>query len=336
MENKISASSCNKGLVSVIIPTYKRSDMLGRAIDSVLNQTYKLVEVIVVDDNNKESIYRKETEKIMEKYVLDSRVIYIKHKENKNGAVARNTGIKHSKGEYIAFLDDDDEFYPKKIQKQINRISELENTWAGVYCGCNLIVKGELFSKLINLSEGNLKKELLMMKNHIYGGSTLLVKKYILIELGGFDESFTRHQDWELLVRIFRKYKIAFVNETLVNIYLDSDINRPNADNLQKVKDKFLQEFDKDIKEFDHKTQCKIYKAHFQELLNAYLQNRQYKLAWEYYKKVKHISRVSIKEYIIIMINILEGITSLKIKRKLQSLIFNLNKLLYHKVHKLN
>lgn len=327
MENKIN-DNYNNGLVSVIIPTYKRSDMLGRAIDSVLNQTYKLVEVIIVDDNDEESIYRKETEKFMKKYSLDSRVVYVKHKKNKNGAVARNTGIKYSKGEYIAFLDDDDEFFSEKIEKQINRINELENTWAGVYCGCNLIVNGKLFNKLIDLSEGNLKKELLMMKNHIYGGSTLLIRKDILIELGGFDESFARHQDWELLVRIFRKYEIAVVNETLVNIYLDSDINRPNANNLQKVKSKFLQEFEKDIKEFDYETQCKIYKAHFQELLNAHLQNKQYKLAWEYYKRIKHISRISIKENIIMMINILEGITNLKIKRKLQSLIFNLHKLL--------
>ena len=102
-----------EGLVSVIIPTFQRAKYIERAIDSVLNQTYKNFEIIVVDDNDQESEARKEMIKRMDKYSSDSRIIYIKHEKNKNGAAARNTGINVAKGEYITFLDDDDYFLLK-------------------------------------------------------------------------------------------------------------------------------------------------------------------------------------------------------------------------------
>ena len=94
--------------VSVIITTYKRADMLSRAINSVLNQTYKNIEVIVVDDNGNGSEYRLKTEIIMNKYSQIDNLKYIKHKENKNGSAARNTGIREATGDIICFLDDDD------------------------------------------------------------------------------------------------------------------------------------------------------------------------------------------------------------------------------------
>ena len=108
-----------KPMVSVIIPTYKRYNMLPRAIASVLSQTYSNIQIVVVDDNNPDTEYRKKTEALMEQYALDERVKYVKHSKNANGSVARNTGIKSSDGEIVAFLDDDDFFYPEKIEKQI-------------------------------------------------------------------------------------------------------------------------------------------------------------------------------------------------------------------------
>ena len=87
------------GLVSVIIPTYKRPNMLGRAIDSVLGQSYTNIEVVVVDDNSDGDKYRLETIQYMERYANDYRVKYIKHKTNQNGSAARNTGIQNSVGE---------------------------------------------------------------------------------------------------------------------------------------------------------------------------------------------------------------------------------------------
>ena len=108
----------NNHLVSVIIPTYKRSDMLPRAIASVLGQTYQNIQVVVVDDNNPDTEWRETTSKKMEAYADDSRVKYVCHEQNMNGSVARNTGIHESDGDIVCFLDDDDWFLPTKIEKQ--------------------------------------------------------------------------------------------------------------------------------------------------------------------------------------------------------------------------
>ena len=104
-------------LVSVIIPTYKRSDMLPRAIDSVLNQTYKNVEAVIVDDNNPDTEWRLKTEELMQQYSGDDRVQYVRHIVNKNGAAARNTGIRSARGTVVSFLDDDDLMLPERISK---------------------------------------------------------------------------------------------------------------------------------------------------------------------------------------------------------------------------
>ena len=109
--------------VSIIIPTYKRSDLLERAIKSVINQTYKNIEIIVVDDNVNNSKEHLQNLKIIEKY---PQIIYIKNKKNLGGGLTRNVGIKASTGEYIAFLDDDDEFYPTKIEKQYQLYKSLD------------------------------------------------------------------------------------------------------------------------------------------------------------------------------------------------------------------
>lgn len=108
--------------VSCIIPSYKRSDMVIRAIDSVLRQTYKNIEVCVVDDNIPGDEYSCELKHKLEKYQNDSRVKYITQQKHINGAVARNVGIKEATGEFIAFLDDDDEWLPEKLERQMEII----------------------------------------------------------------------------------------------------------------------------------------------------------------------------------------------------------------------
>ncbi len=113
-------------LVSVVIPTYKRSSMLIRTIESVLNQSYDNIEIIVVDDNNDDN-YRKDTENKLIKYISNPKIKYIKHERNLGGCEARNTGLKEAKGEYICFLDDDDIIYKDKIEKQVEFLENNRN-----------------------------------------------------------------------------------------------------------------------------------------------------------------------------------------------------------------
>ena len=111
-------------LVSVIIPTYKTNKSLKRAIDSVFAQSYKKVEVIVVDDNNCDE-YRIVAECIAEEYKNLDNFKYIQHEHNKNGSAARNTGVESSDGTYISFLDDDDYYYTDKISKEVDSHEEM-------------------------------------------------------------------------------------------------------------------------------------------------------------------------------------------------------------------
>ncbi len=106
--------------VSVIIPTYKRADFLPRAINSVLNQTYKNVEIIIVDDNGNQSEYQSKTQAMIEElYGEAENIIYIKNDENIGGANSRNKGVGVSSGDYLCFLDDDDIYLPNKIETQL-------------------------------------------------------------------------------------------------------------------------------------------------------------------------------------------------------------------------
>ena len=284
----------SKPIVSIIIPTFKRNLSLKRAIDSVLNQTFNEFEIIVVDDNNEGSRYRKINEKLMEDYKDNEKVIYIKHQQNLNGAAARNTGIKFSKSKYIAFLDDDDEFLEKKLELQINLLEKLDNSWGAVYCGHSKYRNNKLDFIYLNSSSGNLKINLLLKENHFAAGSTLLIRRTILNELNGFDISFSQHQDWELLMRFFEKYKIAYVNQNLVKINLS---DKSNTENLIITKEKFLKKYEEDIENFPLNLQKEIYKRHYLEITRSFLRTKNIKRAVIYFKKAKNYSRISLIDY---------------------------------------
>ncbi len=300
-------------IVSVIIPTYKRNTTLERAINSVLNQTIDKFEIIVVDDNDEKSKYRKLNEKLMSKYQNNSKVIYLKHKKNLNGAVARNTGIFYSTSKYIAFLDDDDEYLEKKIELQLNILEQLDDTWGAVYCGYYEYRKNKLTSKNLGLSFGNLKNKLLLKESTICAGSTLLIKRSILNELNGFDITFSRHQDWELLIRFFRKYKIAYVNHPLVKIYLDDNKkNRADTDSLILIKEKFLKKYKKDIEEMPISLQKEVYKRHYLEITRSYIMNKKINEAMKYYKKSRNYSKNSLFDSVKLILTLIDSIIPIK------------------------
>lgn len=144
-----------KPLVSVVIPTFGEDASIEGSVDSVLCQKYDYFEVIVVDDNAPGTKGRIETEHLMKKYKDDPRVIYIKHEKNKNGAAARNTGARAAKGSYIAFLDDDDQFLPDKIKRQVDYL-EKHPEHGAVYCW--RYQSGKLIASAL---EGDLSKEIL-------------------------------------------------------------------------------------------------------------------------------------------------------------------------------
>ncbi len=225
-------------LVSVIMPTYKRSDMLGRAIDSILNQTYKNVEIIVVDDNNPDTDWRSITEEKMQKYIGEERVKYIKHDHNKNGAAARNTGLKAAKGEIITFLDDDDYYRPDKIEKQVNYLHANKHHHA-VYCGWHR--DGNDF---IPNGEGDLSYGILSGFNIIITNSIMMWREDA-ISCGGWDEHLKRHQEAAFLLNYFRSNQtIGRIEEVLVDFDTSDRSNVSNPELNEEQIEHLLKQYE--------------------------------------------------------------------------------------------
>jgi len=195
--------------VSVIIPTYNRASYLYSAIKSVLNQTFEDFEIIVVDDASTDN-----TKQTIDKFD-DRRIYYIRHKENKGGSAARNTGIKRSKGKFIAFLDDDDMWMPSKLEKQldlINKSLEIGVVYSGVWI---INGSGKIRGSKPPFLRGNIFPDMLK-KNYVGSCSTVLIRKECLSGIGLFDEDLSAGQDFDLWIRLAKHYQFDYVNEPLV------------------------------------------------------------------------------------------------------------------------
>ena len=264
--------------VSVIIPTYNRAQSLSRSIQSVLGQTYKNFELIIVDDGSEDNI-----EEVIRGF-NDSRIKYFRHDVNLGGSAARNTGIKNSTGEYVAFLDSDDEWLEKKLELQVRAMeSRPSDDWGGAYCSYiytdrkNGLVKAEKY--------GNLKKAVLNQEVGLCAGSTLLISKSVIDNIGLFDENFKRHQDLEFLVRFFRRYNILSVREPLVKINGHSKISGAT---FAEAKEQYLSKFEIDINEFGRDIAREIYAKHWLRVSMTFAKEMNYVECFRYLKKSLH------------------------------------------------
>jgi len=232
-----------KPLVSIVIPTYKRPTYLERAIDSAFNQSYKNIEIIVVDDNDANSEFRSETEKLMDCYLNVANIFYIKHEFNKNGAAARNTGLKKASGDYITFLDDDDEMLPERIESQISLMERLDETWGACYTKYKKLEGNNQIHISSENRQGNLYVQALMRSIYIGSGSNLLIRKNVVEEVSGYDESFSRNQDLEFLARILEKYKLAFIDECTLIIHYEVREKKLTYEGLLAFDEFYLKKF---------------------------------------------------------------------------------------------
>lgn len=251
-------------LVSIIIPTYSRPDNLLRAIQSVLDQTYNPIEIIIVDDNGIGTPYQLETEAKLHHLLIAGKITYLKHETNKNGSAARNTGFKASKGDYVNFLDDDDVFEPTKVEKQVARLSECGSIYDACYCN-SILYNPRRIIHTHNTKEGDLCYDLLIGKV-FFNTSTILFKRQALSDINGWDERFIRHQDWELLVRYFRKHKICIVDKKnyLVKKYASPNVITKNPKRAIEYRQFFLNEMKCDIDKYPKSK--KIYRAQMEDL----------------------------------------------------------------------
>lgn len=201
-------------LVSCVIPTHNRADLLPRAISSIQNQTYKNLEIIIVSDGSTDN-----TKNIVDDIAKnDNRIKFFENIPAQGGNVARNTGIELSEGEYVAFLDDDDEWLPEKIERQLE-IMESDESIGFVYTGVHIIYvneKSEYNSKAREI--GNLNKRILL-DNCVGTTSTVMVRKDIFKKAGVFDVELKALQDYDLWIRICQHCNVGMVCDEMINYY---------------------------------------------------------------------------------------------------------------------
>ena len=255
-----------KKKVSVIIPTYSRALLINRAIKSVLNQSYKNVEIIVVDDNDPSSDDRKNMELLMKQYEKNEKVIYVKHDKNKNGAAARNTGLRYATGDYVTFLDDDDFYFEDRIKICVEDLENNKN-YKAVYTGC-VILENKKIKKIVQASKsGNLQMELLKLNPFFGTGSNMFFDVATLKKLNGFDVSFIRHQDIEVMVRFFDENLIYAEKEILVAKVEEDRKNFPNIKNSIIYREFFLNSFHDTISQYSKNEIYEIYYKNYFNLL---------------------------------------------------------------------
>lgn len=229
--------------VSVIIPTYNREGTILRAVESVLNQTYQNLEVLVVDDGS--------TDRTVELVaaIEDDRVKCIVLELNSGAANARNVGVEYATGEWIAFQDSDDSWQREKLVKQMEYVRRFPK-YDLLYGECKVhLDDGRTAIAPLQpwpqIMEGDMLKTLLL--RNVISMPTILVKREAFLQSGGFDVSYKALEDWEFLIRFSRQHKIGFVSDTLVDVYMLSGGVSSHVGNYYESRCKLLAQYRKDM-----------------------------------------------------------------------------------------
>jgi len=279
----------NQALVSIIIPTCNRAQMLSRAIDSALRQTYQNIEIIIVDDCSRDNTYE-----IVHNYLnKDKRIVYFRNEENRGAAYSRNVGIERSQGSFLAFLDDDCEYLPEKIEEEINLMHSLALTPSIIYS--NMWIEKENTTTPLSL---NIKNKLLAPKDifccrySFLEPTSWLCKENIIKRMNGFDINAYCYDDMDLLTRIILSgEKIYFLNKPLSIRHKVNGISDISLKQI-KAKEYFLEKHFLKIKKYK-----KYFSRFYYRLGKDLFKLGDFKMAKEYFWKAFLLSPFKIEYF---------------------------------------
>lgn len=226
-------------LISIIVPSYKRDrSVVERAISSLLCQTYEKIQIVLVDDNAREDLaeYRKQLSEMVEE-IADQRLLYVQNEENLGGSGARNRGIQICSGEYVTFLDDDDEYLPEKVEKQYGFM--LENSLEVCFGKLNIYNEED---KLVDVREHEIESfEIEYLRRYhltkqITGTPTFMFKRQVLLDVGGFDDVVMGQEYYLMQKVLLGNYKIGYYPDCYIKAY------RTNAEAISTGKNKIIGE----------------------------------------------------------------------------------------------
>jgi glycosyltransferase involved in cell wall biosynthesis len=279
--------------VSVIIPSYNCGQYVTKAIDSVLEQTYKEYEIILVDDGSKDG-----TKKTVEKYLQFINFNYI-YQQNKGLAAARNIGIRNARGKYIALLDADDWWSPTKLEKQIKVFegdSEIELVHSNVYVAYEEN-KEKIEPYCMNIDYNKLSKKKLFEKILFWEADicvpTIIIKKTLLDKVGYFDEklSYLGCEDREFCLRAFRGSKTFFINDYLAYYLQRKNSMTKDLNKMQKAREYLIEKTIKETGYFKNKKKIKkiIYsKLFFREGVNFFRRRNKKEALKKFIQSIKY------------------------------------------------
>lgn len=265
--------------VSVIIPTYKReTKYILRAMNSIKNQTHINTEIVIVDDNPAESDYRKQVMEFMKQYEQDTNVIYVMNPKNVGGSLARNNGINAATGDYITFLDDDDEYLPEKVNKQLKFM--MSNDYDMTFTDLKLVNDNKVvvdyreYNTLKRFDNNSLMKYHIM--RHLTGTPTFMYKADKLKEIGGFEDAKMGQEFYLMLKSIEKGLKIGYLNECDVIAYRHNEGGISQGKNKIKGENALYNFKKKYFDLFTTREKMFIRFRHYAVMTVAYKRNKQY------------------------------------------------------------
>lgn len=260
-----------KPLISVIITSYKREySVFERAVKSAVSQTYTPTEIIVVDDNREDAEGEKYSQSLLTLRDAYPQVTVIRTENGKHGAqAARNTGIHNSKGEILAFLDDDDEWLPEKLSLQAEKL--MADSDAGLCYAEGYRVNENYDPPMVNLIHGSDMRDSVTYGELLRGDcigttSQAMIRRSALEKVGEFDEDLPARQDYEMWIRIAKEFRIVSVREPVFKNYVSKGMSQitKNWDKCieghTKLYEKHRADIDKDRKA---RFNVRFYLAHY-------------------------------------------------------------------------
>ncbi len=261
-------------IVSVVIPTYNRRTKLKRAVDSVLNQTFKDIEVIIVDNASVDG-----TQELING-TKDQRIRYIRHDTNKGGPAARNTGIKNAKAPLIALLDDDDEWLPEKLAKQVDKFKQAPSNTGLIYASAEIYDESK--QKIICVNPTGLRGQVYkrVLLGTIFGSATVLIKRECFEKVGVFDEDLSSCQDWDMWLRIAQFFDFDCVDEVLARVNMHGEQISTDYAKLIPGRTRMVQKHAEEFKKYPD-----IYVTHLKRIGKLHCLNGTWRQGFDWFQQ---------------------------------------------------
>lgn len=276
-------------LVSVITITRNRGNLIGRCITSVLTQTYSNLEYVIVDGASTDN-----TDTVIKEFGYDKRLKFIKLSSNLSVIDSIAIAVDNSQGKYLTFLDSDDEYISTKVEKQVTLFETLPSDYGMVYCWMSYFENATGRILRVHKAElrGSVGDEVVEMPV-ISGTPTYMMRMVAYLQSGGWNKDIGIISDWEFAARFCQSWKVDYVPESLVNVYINHGSVRQSdgnyySDFLQKniiFHNYFLVEFKRIFDKFPEKKHF-----HLRSLAIHHIKLKEYKQAWKRYSELMQCS----------------------------------------------